>query len=80
MTFKPGMTVDLCKGYLLMLISMILTLMHGHIGSASENKIWAMDFKLRMTVDFSISMTLTLTLETFVRFVLVEVLSAESCF
>ena len=36
---KLGMTVDLCVAYyLLTLVSMILTLMQGHSGSAEANK------------------------------------------
>ena len=35
MVFKRGMTVDVCMAYImLMLVSMILVLMHGHSGSA----------------------------------------------
>ena len=34
MTFTLGTTVDLCMTYLLMLVSMILTLTQGHSGSA----------------------------------------------
>ena len=38
MAFKLGMKVDLCMGYILMVISITLTLMQGHSGSA-EGKI-----------------------------------------
>ena len=51
MAFKLGMTVDLCMAYMLMLVSMTLTLIQGHNGSTEENNIKAMAFKLRMTVD-----------------------------
>ena len=34
MAFKPGMTVDICMAYMLMDVSMTLTLMQGHIGQA----------------------------------------------
>ena len=38
MTFKLGMTIDLCMEYVLMLVSvtLILTLMQDHSGSAEE--------------------------------------------
>ena len=36
MAFKLDMTVDLCMGYMLMLISMTLTLMQGYSGLANE--------------------------------------------
>ena len=35
----------------MMLVPMTLTLMQGHSGSAEKNGIWAMAFKLRMTID-----------------------------
>ena len=35
--FKLGMTVDLYMAYMLMLVSMTLTLIQGHSGSAEEN-------------------------------------------
>ena len=38
MAFKLGMKVDLCMGYILMVMSMTLTLIQGHSGSA-EGKI-----------------------------------------
>ena len=34
MTFKLSMKIDLYMGYILMVVSMTLTLMQGHIGSA----------------------------------------------
>ena len=37
MAFKLGMKVDLCMGYILMVVSMTLTLMQGHSGSIEEN-------------------------------------------
>ena len=38
MAFKLGMTVDLCiMGYMLMLVTMTLTLAQGHSGSAKAN-------------------------------------------
>ena len=37
MAFKLGMKVDLCMGYILMVVSMTLTLMQGHSG-LSEGK------------------------------------------
>ena len=36
MAFKLGMKIDLCMGYILMIVSMTLTLMEGHSGSAEE--------------------------------------------
>ena len=44
-----GLTVDLCMAHQLMLVSMTLT--QGHSGSAEENNISAMAFKLCMIVD-----------------------------
>ena len=41
MAFKLGMTVDLCMAYVLILVSMILTLMQGHSGLAkAKNQRW----------------------------------------
>ena len=43
MAFKLGMKVDLCMGYnvILMVVSMTLTLMHGHSGSADKQiQLW----------------------------------------
>ena len=34
---KLGMTVDLCMAYMFMFVSMTMTLMQGHSGSAGEN-------------------------------------------
>ena len=39
MAFKLGMAADVCMAYLLMLISVILTLMPGHRGSAKTKQI-----------------------------------------
>ena len=38
MAFKLGMTADLCTAYMLMLVSMTLTLMQGHSGLAEGGK------------------------------------------
>ena len=51
MAFKRGMTLDLCIAYVLMLVSMTLTLIQGQSGLAEESNIEAMAFKLHMTVD-----------------------------
>ena len=41
MAFKHGMTVHLCMAYVLMLVSMTLTLMQGHSRSAkAQNRHW----------------------------------------
>ena len=37
MAFKLGMKVDLCMGYILMIVLMTLTLIQGHSGSAEEH-------------------------------------------
>ena len=37
MAFKRGMSVNTCMAYVLMLVSMILTLMQGQSGLADEN-------------------------------------------
>ena len=58
MAFKLGLNVDLCMGYLLMVVLMTLTLMQGHSDSAEENiKLWiisttkqAIHIKLAATV------------------------------
>ena len=36
MAFKLGMKIDLCMGYILMVVSMTLTVMQSHSGSADE--------------------------------------------
>ena len=36
MTFNLGMGVDLCMGYILIVVSMTLIFMHVHSGSAEE--------------------------------------------
>ena len=54
MAFKLGMSVDLCMAYMPMLVSMTLTLMQGHNGSAKATIIW--------TTKQAISITLATTL------------------
>ena len=48
MALNLGMTVDLCMAYLLMNVSMslTLTLIQGHIGSVEENNVTAHDGRL----------------------------------
>ena len=67
LAFTLGMTVDLCMSYLLMLVSMTLTLMQGHSGSAKAKiQYWfilktkqAKSIKLATTVGhFYVIMTL----------------------
>ena len=38
MVFKLGMTVELCMAYTLILVSMTMTLMQGHSGSAEAKQ------------------------------------------
>ena len=73
MASKLGMTVDLCMVYMLMLVSMTLTLIHrGHRGSAKTTiQCWiilttkqATSIKLATTVGH---FYMTLTLQTFIR-------------
>ena len=54
MAFKLGMTVDLCMAYMLMLVSMTLTLMQGHSWSAkvkiSFDLSWQLSIRVGTTV------------------------------
>ena len=49
------MAVDVCITYKLMLVSMTLTLIQDRSGSAEENNILAVVFKLCMTVALSVT-------------------------
>ena len=64
-------------GIMLMLVSMTLTLIQGHSGSAEESNVYAMAFKLRMAVYMThmlmfvlTTLTLSVTSKTFVLLVL----------
>ena len=44
MAFELGMTVDLCMAYMLILVSMTLTLMQGHISLIGRGTFYVLNF------------------------------------
>ena len=72
MAFKPGLTVDLCMVYLLMLVLMTSTLVQGHSGSEKIQSTHQR-IKLATTVD-NFYVTLTLKMFTWLDHLVIHML------